>query len=66
MPRSFKLPANDQYLPSNFFMAFSIAGTFLLKTDHCSAVKLIPIDTSQTEALMIINKCMIETKLQKE
>lgn len=27
-------------------MAFSIAGTFFLKADHCSAVKLIPDNTN--------------------
>lgn len=30
------------YLPSSFSIAFSIAGTFFLNADHCSAVKLIP------------------------
>jgi len=34
-------------LDSIFLMAFSMAGTFFLKADHCSSVKLIPETQSQ-------------------
>ena len=41
---------------SNFLMAFSIAGTFLLKADHCSSVKLIPKRLSNTLYINEVNK----------
>jgi hypothetical protein len=32
-------------------MAFSIAGMFFLKADHCSSVRLIPESTREVEIL---------------
>jgi len=36
---------------SIFVMAFSIAGMFFLKADHCSSVRLIPESTREVEIL---------------
>lgn len=35
-----------------FLIAFSMAGTFFLKTDHCSSVKLIP--EKQTKPMLLV------------
>jgi len=49
-PHHLRVERSTRYqLDSIFLMAFSMAGTFFLKVDHCSSVKLIPETQNESQ-----------------